>query len=154
MGEKNPHKILCAILAKSFSVYMNGVMETNWSEWRVAVLCFSDVFLWLRGEPITLQLNEISGLLLSFDSIGKCQIKLAQRCFSKHLNSPSVSIKFKIPMQFIVYSFLLSLSGGFRANSECCWAVAKTSLSPMATAVAKAVFIIMLCGRLLALLTC
>lgn len=43
-GEKNPHKILWTILAKSFSVYMNGVMETNWSKWSVAVLCLSDVF--------------------------------------------------------------------------------------------------------------
>lgn len=92
---------------------MNGVMETNWSEWRVAVLCFSDVFLWLRGEHITLQLNEISGLLLSFDSIGKRQMKLTPRCFSKHLNSPSVSIKFKILMQFIGSFFPFFLSGSF-----------------------------------------
>ena len=98
---------------------MNGVMETNWSEWRVAVLCFSDVFLWLRGEHITLQLNEISGLLLSFDSIGKCQIKLALRCFSKHLNPPSLSIKFKIPMQFIVYfSPLFFLVTLFKENAR------------------------------------
>lgn len=72
-GKKNPHKILGTILAKSFSVYINGVMETNWSEWSVAVLCFSDVFLWLRAEHITLQLNE----MLSFDSVAKCQIELA-----------------------------------------------------------------------------
>ena len=73
-------------------------------EWQY--FAFSDVFfLWLRGEHITLQPNEISGLLLSFDSIGKCQIRLALRCFSKHLNSPSVSIKFKIPMQSTVYFF-------------------------------------------------
>lgn len=95
---------------------MNGVMETNWSEWRVAVLCLSDVFLWLRGEHITLQLNEISGLLLSFDSIGKCQITLAPRCFSKHLNSPSVSIKFKIRMQFIEFFFFSFLVALFREN--------------------------------------
>lgn len=136
---------------------MNGVMETNWSEWRVAVLCFSDVFLWLRGEHITLQLNEISGLLLSFDSIEKCQIKLVLRCFSKHLNSLSVSIKFKIRIQFTVYFpplfFLVAL---FKKNVVYCSATAGTNvnLSPVTIAEAKAVFIIMLCGRLVALLTC
>lgn len=135
---------------------MNGVMETNWSEWRVAVLCFSDVFLWLRGEHITLQLNEISGLLLSFDSIGKRQMKLTPRCFSKHLNSPSVSIKFKIRMQFIgsFFPFFFFLVALFKENVICCSAVAETNLSPMTTEGAKAVFIIMLCGRLEALLTC
>ena len=92
---------------------MNGVMETNWSEWSVAVLCLSDVFLRLCGEHITLQLNEISGLLLSFDSIGKCQIKLELRCISEHLNSPFVSIKFKIHMQFIVSVFPPFLSRSF-----------------------------------------
>ncbi len=138
---------------------MNGVMETNWSEWRVAVLCLSDVFLWLRGEHITLQLNEISGLLLSFDSIGKCQIKLALRCFSKHLNSLSVSIKFKIRMQFIViffFFFFFFFSGSF-IQRKCCIcrsAAAESNLSPVNIAVAKAVLIIMLCGRLVALLTC
>lgn len=44
--EKNPRKILGAILAKSFSVYMNGVMETNCCGRRVAVLCFSGVSVW------------------------------------------------------------------------------------------------------------
>lgn len=43
-SKKNSHKNLSTVLAKSFGVYMNGVMETNWSEWSVAVLCFSDVF--------------------------------------------------------------------------------------------------------------
>lgn len=87
MEKKNSHKNLGTVLAKSFSVYMNGVMETNWSEWSVAVLCFSDVFLWLQGEHITLQLNEIPGLFLSFDSIGKCQIKLALMA-SQHTSVP------------------------------------------------------------------
>lgn len=101
-GEKNPHKILGTILAKSFSVYINGVMETNWSEWSVAVLCFSDVFLWLRAEHITLQLNEISGLLLSFDSVAKCQIELALRNIWKY------SLFFSIKTD-VIYFFLIAL---------------------------------------------
>lgn len=77
---QNPHKILSAILAKSFAVSMNELMETNWSKWRVAALGFSDVFLRLREENIAAQLNEISS---SFASIGKCQIKLAIMCLFK-----------------------------------------------------------------------
>lgn len=36
--KKIPIRFWSTILAKSFSVYMNRVMETNWSEWSVALL--------------------------------------------------------------------------------------------------------------------
>lgn len=77
-------------------------METNWSEWSVAVLCFSDVFLWLRAEHITLQLNEISGLLLSFDSVAKCQIELALVIFENILFFLSIKTE-------VIYFFLITL---------------------------------------------
>lgn len=81
--KENPGKNPCTVFTESFALYMNRVMETNWSEQSVAVLRFSVVFLWRRGEPITSQLNEISGLFLSCDSIEKRQMKLAHRCLFK-----------------------------------------------------------------------
>lgn len=59
-------------------------------EWQY--FAFSDVFLRLCGEYITLQLNEISGPLLSFDSIGKCQIKLVLRCLFKNTSILPLSL--------------------------------------------------------------
>lgn len=152
-GGKNPHKILCTILAKSFIVYELSDGDKLVKVECVAVVCLY-VFWLARGEHITLQLNEISGLSLRFWLNRNMSNQVSfSRCFSKYLNSPSYFSQSE--NSDLLPSLLWFFLGGFSKRQHICmWASESKPNLCWTPQRQLAVFLMIWRGGLLVLVTC